>query len=371
MSTKVFKGWEAKIYVHDLEIGTCKNVTVEYSSSIEPYYEIENPNMIPITSVDQLGLIEISGSLGKAWVNIYYLRLLFGGDSLSIPNFEFDLKLMASTSAGAPILYLYNCRLKKGTINIPANGWLEENFDFIANSAGTGIAPPPSLPLIHLTSHCVNASDEDDGEILLSWHTLPSDVSISLGDHPVEFNIGGDYSFLYWETIGGVTVIGNAVTNGGFETGDTTGWVPYDGAISIINPHSGIYCFEAISSYLTINQIFSSSIPIDVISSFYIWIRSTETNNTGITFFTESGSHIYPFPDTTVAWKEYDLKAIMTSLGITSGTLYSITIWTNEGTVNTAIDDLSLVIDPIYLNPASIHVTGDGTLRAVFEYTGC
>lgn len=207
MSTKVFKGWEAKIYVHDvhdLEIGTCKNVNVEYSSSIDPYYEIENPNMIPITSVDQLGLIEISGSLQKAWVNIYYLRLLFGGDSLTIPNFEFDLRLVSSTSFGSPILYLYQCRFKKGSINISQNGWIEENYDFIAFSASTRIL----LPIIHLTSYCINASDEDDGEIVLDGsHSLPFDISITEGDHTVEFNIGEDYSFLYWETIGGITLV--------------------------------------------------------------------------------------------------------------------------------------------------------------------
>jgi hypothetical protein len=204
MPTKIFKGWQAKIFIQGLEIGCCKNVTVNYDSPIEPYYEIENPNMVPITSIDQLGLVAISGTITRAWVNTYYLKLLFGGVVPVIPNTEFDLVLQASNEIGDPMLYLYQCRFTKGTINIPASGWLEESYDFIAMSAHTSEVP---LPIIHLTSHCINESDEDDGEIVLDGsHSLPSDVSVSIGDYTVEFSIGGDYSFLYWETIGGISV---------------------------------------------------------------------------------------------------------------------------------------------------------------------
>lgn len=143
MSTRVFKGWQAKIFIHDLEIMDCKSVSVEYNSPVEPYYSIEDPNMLPIILVDQLGLVDVSGTISKAWANVYYLRLLFGGDILTIPNAEFDMRLQSSSDGNAPVLYLYKCRFKKGTINIPANGWLEESFDFIANSAGAGMTPPP------------------------------------------------------------------------------------------------------------------------------------------------------------------------------------------------------------------------------------
>lgn len=139
MSSRVFKGWQAKIYFSDLEIGTVTSMSLTYESPVEPYYEVENPNMIPVTSVDQLGLITISGSLEKAWMNIYYLQLLFGNNIPSIPNFEFDMRIVASTIAGSPIIYLYNCRFKKGTINITQSGWLKENYDFIAFTSGTGV----------------------------------------------------------------------------------------------------------------------------------------------------------------------------------------------------------------------------------------
>lgn len=142
MSPTVFKGWQAKIYISDisdLEIGTVTSMSLSYESPVEPYYELENPNMIPVTSVDQLGLIAVSGSLEKAWINTYYLKLLFGGDAPSVPNFEFELRVEASTVSGAPIIYLYNCRFKKGTINITQSGWITESYDFTAFTSGIGV----------------------------------------------------------------------------------------------------------------------------------------------------------------------------------------------------------------------------------------
>jgi hypothetical protein len=144
MTNRVFRGCDAKIYMHDIEIGYCKEVSVSYESPVEPYYGIENPNMIPVTSIDQFGLVKIEGSLKRAWLNIYYLRLLFGGDVPTIPNAEFDLRIFASSDTGSPALYLYNCRFTKGSISIPASGWIEESYDFMAFSATTAEASPPA-----------------------------------------------------------------------------------------------------------------------------------------------------------------------------------------------------------------------------------
>jgi hypothetical protein len=116
----------------------CKSVKVDYNYSLEPYYSIEDPNVNPF-ELGNLGLVEVSGTIEKAWINTYYLRLLFGGDSLTFPNAEFDMRLQASIEMNTPVFYLYKCRFKKGSINIPANGVLEESYDFIAQSAGTSI----------------------------------------------------------------------------------------------------------------------------------------------------------------------------------------------------------------------------------------
>jgi hypothetical protein len=283
MSTRVFKGWQAKIYIHDLEIGSCKSVNVEYSSPVEPYYELENPNMVQVTSVDQFGLIDISGSITKAWMNIYYLKLLIGGvggAQLTVPNFEFDMRLFASPLDGnSPVLYLYQCRFKKGTINIPANGWIEESFDFIANSAGTELTPSF---LIHLTSHCTNAPEDNNGTILLhGFYTLPSDATVTIADYITEFSIGIGNHFLNWERTGGITLDnllsnhtiahvtgagtlnavyekilhpcpgGEQIINGGFETGLLLPWFNIAGGdvYVIDDPYEGVYSVELDMKY--------------------------------------------------------------------------------------------------------------------------
>ena len=131
--TKVFKGWTAKILIGGLEIGCASGVDVNISESLEPYYGIENSNPIFINE----GTEEITGSIKRVFVNVYYLRLMGLGESPFswINNISFDLILHSSEEEEAPTLRLSNCRFKKVTLIIPQNGWLEENYDFIAMRA--------------------------------------------------------------------------------------------------------------------------------------------------------------------------------------------------------------------------------------------
>lgn len=129
----VHKGWQAKIKMSGIEVGICRSVSVDFESSVEVYYEIENPIMRLIYTQDQSGTIKVSGSMKMAWINPYYLNLLIqrNADGSLPSNTSFDLVLKAA-NVDAPEIFLYNCRFTKGSISIPANGWLEEEYDFIS-----------------------------------------------------------------------------------------------------------------------------------------------------------------------------------------------------------------------------------------------
>lgn len=128
----VYKGWNAKIFIGNLadpptwtEIGCADSVSVDITANVESYYCIGSKDPYAIVE----GNREITGSLSKAWVNTYYLNLLCGG-TLG----EFHLLFKAGTSSGAPMVYLYNCKFESGSIDIPQDGFLTEDYDFRAKS---------------------------------------------------------------------------------------------------------------------------------------------------------------------------------------------------------------------------------------------
>jgi hypothetical protein len=197
-----------------MEIIDCRSVKVDYNTPVEPYYSIEDPNMYhhPVASADEFGLIEISGTIEKAWVNIYYLRLLLGGVGPTVPNFEFDMRLQASSDPDSPILYLYNCRFKKGSISIPANGWLEESYDFIAFSAGTNTIPPLPTYSVVIDSRCEWEPWHDhEGEITISppletYVPLPQTLTKAAGDYTITYIETDSNIFNHWESTGSVVL---------------------------------------------------------------------------------------------------------------------------------------------------------------------
>jgi len=136
MESRVFKGWNASIYVRVGSgawqlVGQADSVSIEIATGVEPYYGIGQ--RIPETLVE--GNEEITGSLSRAWVNVDYLALLgAGGVALT----EFDLVFQAGTQAGpGPWVYVYNCKFETGTVDIPQDGFLTEDYDFRAISVHT------------------------------------------------------------------------------------------------------------------------------------------------------------------------------------------------------------------------------------------
>ena len=127
----VYKGWNAKIYYEGVEIGYVTEVRIEVDHSVEPYFEVFNRQASTLIE----GPIQIMGRMRRAWVDITYLSLLTSTGTLS----SFDLAVKVGSQG--PIVYLYNCKFKKGTIAIPQDGFLTEDYDFIATSLATSKAP--------------------------------------------------------------------------------------------------------------------------------------------------------------------------------------------------------------------------------------
>lgn len=133
MADQVFKGWKAKILIDGNEIGYAESVSVEISTGVEPYYEIGSRS--PATIVE--GNEEITGSISKAWINTDYLTLCTGATGLTF----FDLVFKAGEASGAPWVYLYDCKFETGSLDIPQDGFLTEDYDFRATKIELQTAP--------------------------------------------------------------------------------------------------------------------------------------------------------------------------------------------------------------------------------------
>ena len=130
----IYKGWNAKIFIDDIEIGCAESASVDVATNMENYYCIGN--RFPFAVMP--GNFEITGSISHAWVNIHYLNLLLGIPAGSLGD-PFTLVFKASVDVGAPMVYLYNCRFEKGSLDIPQDGVLKESYDFRAESIWVGL----------------------------------------------------------------------------------------------------------------------------------------------------------------------------------------------------------------------------------------
>ncbi len=131
---RVFKGWNARIYISlDKstwnQVGFAESVTLEIATGVEPYYGIGK--RVPETLVE--GNEEITGSLSRAWVNIDYLTLL-GSGGVSLTNFHLVFRTGEPSGNLGPYCYVYDCKFETGSLDIPQDGFLTEDYDFRAIS---------------------------------------------------------------------------------------------------------------------------------------------------------------------------------------------------------------------------------------------
>ena len=120
----VLKGWNAEIYYEGTKIGFAESASVEIATGVEPYYEIGS--RLPKELVP--GNQEVTGSISKAWINTDYLALVVPSGTLT----SFTLAFKASTAG--PTVYAYGCVFETGSLDIPQDGFLTEDYDFRATS---------------------------------------------------------------------------------------------------------------------------------------------------------------------------------------------------------------------------------------------
>jgi hypothetical protein len=131
----IYRGVNAKILIGGIEIGCASEASIDIDRDLEEYYEIDTP--FPYALVE--GAQKISGSLKHAWINIYYLALLVRNSvSPSYALNEFDLTFRANRDGTGPMIFLYNCKFNKVKINVPQDGWLDEDYSFVAKSVAIG-----------------------------------------------------------------------------------------------------------------------------------------------------------------------------------------------------------------------------------------
>jgi len=116
----VYKGWNAKIYKDGVQIGLADSASVEIATNLEAYYEIGS--RVPTDLVE--GNQEVTGSISKAWIDTHYLALVTNSTTL----YEFNLCF----EVGNMKLYCYSCKFERGSIDIPQDGFLKEDYDFRA-----------------------------------------------------------------------------------------------------------------------------------------------------------------------------------------------------------------------------------------------
>jgi hypothetical protein len=118
----VYKGWNAKIYIDGQEVGYVDEVTIDIDHNVETYFVAGSR----LAAIRIEGPIDITGSFSRAWINKTYLSLLTTTGTLA----TFTLQVQV----GGMTLTLNDCKLKKGSISIPQDGVLKEDYDFTARS---------------------------------------------------------------------------------------------------------------------------------------------------------------------------------------------------------------------------------------------
>jgi hypothetical protein len=131
---------------------------------------------------------------------------------------------------------------------------------------------------------------------------------------------------------------GEQIVNGGFETGDFTGWVCNDGVVTTDNPHSGTYCAQVYpSGPRQLNQTLSSPILVGCISSFNFWRRNSQSAYVRVVYSDGTNTGWITLPDVT-PWTDFDLMPYLTS-----GKYVSEINFLNGYVGSLYIDDVSLI----------------------------
>lgn len=119
----VHKGWNAKLWKDGVQVGYADSASVEINSNLEGFFELGSRHAVALAEGNE----GISGSFSKAWIDTNYLNLVSSERELT----EFDL---CFTIGQGPDIYVYcyDCKFERGALDIPQDGFLKEDYDFLA-----------------------------------------------------------------------------------------------------------------------------------------------------------------------------------------------------------------------------------------------
>lgn len=116
------------IFIEETEIGCVSEMVVEISANLETLHTVESWSAQRFIE----GNLKITGTIRRAWVNLFYLNLLGITQEKGRWNeVLFDLLI----KSGNNILYLRNCKFTSSDIRITSDGWLEEEYDFVGGAS--------------------------------------------------------------------------------------------------------------------------------------------------------------------------------------------------------------------------------------------
>lgn len=103
------------------------------------------------------------------------------------------------------------------------------------------------------------------------------------------------------------------MTNGGFETGDFTGWICTDGTVTGSNPHSGSWCAQVYpSGSRLLKQILATPIAVDDMSAFTFWFKDSDSCAFKIIYSDATDTGWLDITDQ-ASWTERDVLSELTS----------------------------------------------------------
>ena len=118
----LYKGHNAIIKKDGSTIGYVTDIEINLDRSVEPYFSIQSR----IASEFVEGVYVVNGRISKAWIDLLFLDLLQGTPELD----SFELEVLLPTMK----IKLENCKISKGSLRIPQDGFLSEEYDFIAST---------------------------------------------------------------------------------------------------------------------------------------------------------------------------------------------------------------------------------------------
>lgn len=125
MTNTVLKGWNAKIYWDGVLLGYAESAKIDVATGLESFYEVGSKHAVDLVEGNE----EVTGSFSKAWINGYYLGFVSQPGLTSLSEFNLYFSIGSGPSC---YVYCYNCKLEKGAIDIPQDGFLKEDYDFRA-----------------------------------------------------------------------------------------------------------------------------------------------------------------------------------------------------------------------------------------------